>query len=680
MPARHDHHPVNALAGEHSPYLRQHAHNPVHWLPWSDEAFARARELDRPVLVSIGYATCHWCHVMAHESFEDVDVAAYLNDHYICIKVDREERPDVDAIYMDVCQGMTGHGGWPLTIVTDADRRPFFAGTYFPKTARGNRIGFTELMQRIHDVWMSDRSRLTETATQITQSLAEQAASAMAGDVPLDVMDTVVDHHRRTYDAEHGGFGSRPKFPSPHHLLYLLRAARRKGDADVLAMVTTTLDAMRAGGMYDHVGFGFHRYSTDRAWLLPHFEKMLYDQAMLMMAYTEAWQATGDRAYAAVVLEIADYLRRELTAGTGAFMSAQDADSDGEEGKCYVWSHAAFTALAGAELAERFHVVPDGNFHDEATGNPMPENIPHLDRSTWRSVLDDPSWQAARASLLQERSTRVQPLTDHKVLADWNGLMIGALARAARALGNAELRRMAVDAYDGLAEECGALDTLRHAQNVHAMLDDHAAVGWAAVELYQTTGDERFLDDAWTHAMIVQTRFADAEGVLYTVDAQTLDVIVRQKQGYDSAYPCGNSMAAWCFAALAAITNDAHLRAAAERCIRSWGRAIATHSPGFCMLLSAWDTLVHGSQQIVVHGDVADAFLADALRRIGAAYLPDAVMVYPSARLLHSAHYPVDAAPVPSILWCSNYVCHRPFTTPYDVEQHLTGIGSESRR
>ncbi|MBU3741355.1 MAG: thioredoxin domain-containing protein [Candidatus Kapabacteria bacterium] len=665
MPERHDNAPANALANERSPYLRQHAHNPVHWLPWSDEAFARARELDRPVLLSIGYATCHWCHVMAHESFEDADVAAYLNEHYVCIKVDREERPDVDAIYMDVCQGMTGHGGWPLTIVTDGDRRPFFAGTYFPRTSRGNRIGFLELMTRIDDVWTQDRTRLMETAQQITQSLRDHAATVMTGDVPSDIMEHVVDHHRRTFDADYGGFSNRPKFPSPHHLLYLLRAAHRTGDASILAMVTTTLDAMRAGGMYDHVGFGFHRYSTDRQWLLPHFEKMLYDQAMLMMAYAEAWQYTGVEAYRRVVLEIADYVGRCLTSPEGCFMSAQDADSEGEEGKCYVWSYDDFVDHADERLAERFGICRDGNFHDEATGDPMRENIPHLERTSWRAIYDDAEWETVRQRLLAMRDMRVQPITDDKVAADWNGLMIGALARAARALQDTSLREMAVRAFDGLTSVCGAGRDLRHVGSVPAMLDDHAAVGWAAVELYQTTRDDRFLAVAQLHMRLIGERFVADDGTLCTVGADTHDVIVRQKQGYDSAYPCGNSMAALCMTQLAAITHDAAMQAAAEACVQSWGRAIQTHGPGFCMLLCAWDMLVHGAQEIHVHGADDDPFVQQALALLQSVYMPDAVF---GAQQAGSASASDAQA---HVQWCHRNVCQRPLTSIDDVRMQI---------
>lgn len=654
MPGNHIDHPANRLAAERSPYLRQHAHNPVAWHPWSDAAFALAKERDVPVLVSIGYATCHWCHVMAHESFEDADVAAYLNERYVCIKVDREERPDVDAIYMDVCQAMTGHGGWPLTIVTDADRRPFFAGTYFPRHSRGNRIGFLDLMQRIREVWDADRSRLGESATQITAALQRQAAAEMQGDIPADIFDIVAEHHRRTFDDVHGGFNAQPKFPSPHHLLLLLRIARRQGARDLLAMVVTTLDAMRAGGMYDHVGFGFHRYSTDREWLLPHFEKMLYDQATLMMAYTEAWQATADACYATIVDEIATYVERCLTATSGAFMSAQDADSEGVEGKCYVWSHAQFVEIAGADLASMLRVLPDGNFHDEATGDRQPLNIPHVRREHLRALLRDDAWSAARERLLAERDRRVQPITDDKVLADWNGLMIGALAKAGRAFGDQRYTAMARRAFDAIRTELGTAPVLQHTHGVRAMVDDHAMLAWALTELYQSTGVDTCLDEAMEHIRILRTQFADVDGSLFTVAADTHDVIVRQKQGYDSAYPCGNSMAAWAFAAAAAVTDDASLRDDAERCVRAWGKAIASHGPGFCMLLCVWDALVHGMHEVKLVGPAADPLLAESARLLGAAFLPEAVIM----------HVP---APETSVQWCTAHVCQRPLTTIEDV-------------
>jgi hypothetical protein len=371
------------------------------------------------------------------------------------------------------------------------------------------------------------------------------------------------------------------------------------------------------------------------------------------------------------VIEIADYVGRALTSGNGAFMSAQDADSEGEEGKCYVWSQTEFTALAGGTLAERFHVRPDGNFHDEASGDPMPVNIPHLDRATWRTIHHDAAWTEARLRLLAARDARVQPMTDDKVLADWNGLMIAALARAARSLADGTLLAMACSAYDGLADACGAGEALRHVGTVPAMLDDHAAIAWAAMELYQTTGQTRYAEDAAVHVRCIMERFVADDGTLCTVAASTHDVIVRQKQGYDSAYPCGNSIAAIAMTMLAAVNHDETLRAAAEQCVRSWGRALQTHSSGFCMLLCAWDVLVHGTHEIVLHGPADDPLLCEARALIGAAYLSGAVIMYEGVPSASKPIFDIASAPVPSVLWCHGSVCQRPMTSIEAVQDFL---------
>ncbi len=663
--------PANRLAGEQSPYLLQHAHNPVDWYPWGDEAFAKARAEDKPVFVSIGYAACHWCHVMERESFEDEDVAALLNERYVSVKVDREERPDVDAMCMDVCQSLTGHGGWPLTIVMDADRRPFFAGTYFPRHSVGNRLGFLDLMTRLHDVWTSDRNRVLETAGEITAALREQAAADFRADVPANVMDIIDDHHRRMFDDVHGGFSVRPKFPSPHHLLLLLRRHYATADPGLLSMVCATLDAMRAGGLYDHVGGGFHRYSTDREWLVPHFEKMLYDQAMLMMAYTEAWQITRDPLYASTVRDIGAYLRRDLTVADGRFASAQDADSEGVEGKFYIWT-ADELADVPDHLRELLNVRAEGNFHDEATGDPMPANILHVKPGQLRELERDPAWPAIREALRTRRADRVPPLTDDKVLTDWNGLMIGALARAGRALGDAELTMMAERAYGAFTVPVVHHRSRNGHDAVHAMLDDHAMMGWAALELYQTTANASYLRDALDEADLIIERFADDHGALYSVDRDAQDVPVRQKQGYDSAYPSGNSMAAMLFTGLAALTNERRFASAARTCVTTYGAHLARHAPGFCMLLCAWDTLQGGSRDIVLQGAFGSPFIDEAFRHIAASYQPRSVFVHRPAdefasSILREAAFPFDLAPDDAVLVCTDRACERPLTTIDDV-------------
>lgn len=670
---------TNRLASEQSPYLLQHAHNPVDWYPWCDEAFARARTENKPVFVSIGYATCHWCHVMERESFEDELVAAYLNEHFISVKVDREERPDVDAMCMDVCQTLTGHGGWPLTIVMDGDRRPFFAGTYFPRHSFGNRLGLLDLLSRLKEVWVLDQVRVQETAREITSALTQQALADFRGDVPPTVMSVVVDHHRRMFDDVYGGFSARPKFPSPHHLLLLLRRAHAENDKGLLSMVCTTLDAMRAGGLYDHVGFGFHRYSTDREWRVPHFEKMLYDQAMLMMAYTEGWQITSDGLYARVVEEIAIYLEREMTSDTGAFYSAQDADTEGEEGKFYIWGADELQDMP-VNLWHLMNVSHEGNFHDEASGNPVQANILHALRGDLREVLREQQWEPYRELLLQRRSTRIRPLTDDKMLSDWNGLMIAALARAGRAFTSQRYTRMAERAFAAFEHPVAYHRYRKGHAAIAPMLDDLASMGWAACELYQTTSSSLYLDLACRYADAIEERFRGNDQALYTIAADVADVPVRQKSGYDSAYPCGNSIAAMLFAQLGAITNHHAYRSAAAACVRTYGTQIEKFAPGFCMLLCVWDMLEAGSTEIVVTGSPeADTFTRQALQHLGAVYTPRAVLVFRptdaagTARLA-SAGYPFDTATTPSILVCNNATCRMPITTLGELEAAFPGI------
>lgn len=658
---------ANRLVSEQSPYLLQHAYNPVAWYAWSDDAFERARIEDKPVFVSIGYATCHWCHVMEHESFEDADVAAYLNEHFISIKVDREERPDVDAICMEVCQSLTGHGGWPLTVMMDDQRQPFFAGTYYPRQSIGNRLGFLDLLKRLKEVWDGDRARVIETSTEITRTVKEQAEADFRGEVPSDVMEILADHHRRMFDDVFGGFSVSPKFPSPHHLLVLLRIAHSTDDKGLLSMVCSTLDAMRAGGIYDQVGYGFHRYSTDREWLVPHFEKMLYDQAMLMMAYTEAWQVTKDELYHSVVLEIADYLRREMTRSDGAFYSAQDADSEGEEGKFYVWKADELSHLS-EELRGLLNVRNEGNFRDELTGNLAEVNILHTTTADLRSLVNNEDWKLQRSDLYLRRAERIPPLTDDKVLTDWNGLMIGALAKAGRAFSDATLIDMAERSYHSFSQPI----TYHRSRNGHnaisPMLDDHAMIGWAGLELYQSTGNAQYLRDALDNADIILELFSDDSGALYNVTKEVVDIPVRQKQGYDSAYPCGNSMSALLLAGLGAITNTRRYRIAAHNCVTSNGSTLGAYASGFCMLLCAWDTIFNGSTEIVFNGTFDAPFMIEARRRIGASYQPRAFVIHrpideQGASLLRDASYPFDISPENSVLRCSDYSCERPITS-----------------
>ncbi len=445
-PKQTEHH--NRLVNESSPYLQQHATNPINWYPWGQEAFEAAKREDKPIFLSIGYSTCHWCHVMEHESFSDKEVAALLNQNFISIKVDREERPDIDHVYMAVTQALTGSGGWPMTIIMTPDKKPFYAGTYFPKTSRLGRPGLMELLPKIADVWRNDREKVLDSADRITQHIARLGDSRPGSNLDRQILDQAQAYFVQAYDPDHGGFGQSPKFPSPHQLSFLLRRYHQTQDPQTLAMVEKTLTQMRLGGIYDQLGFGFHRYSTDAQWLVPHFEKMLYDQAMLIMVYTEAYQATGKAFYAAVVEEIITYILRDMTSAEGGFLSAEDADSEGIEGKFYLWTPVEIEKILGAKEAalflKIFNVKEGGNFEDAGPGHNIDQNILHLQQplpqlssemgiseNQLRRRLED-----GRRMLFGEREKRIHPFKDDKILTDWNGLMIAALAKAGNVLDN----------------------------------------------------------------------------------------------------------------------------------------------------------------------------------------------------------------------------------------------------
>jgi uncharacterized protein YyaL (SSP411 family) len=460
--------------------------------------------------------------------------------------------------------------------------------------------------------------------------------------------------------------------------LLLFRIARRTGNTNLVRMATETLDAMRAGGVFDHVGFGFHRYATDRQWLVPHFEKMLYDQAMLMLAYTEAWQITGADRYRRVCHELADYLRREMTSVDGAFFSAQDADSEGVEGKFYTWTLSELSELLAPSqieiLTSTFHVRAEGNAHDEATGSLTGANILHMKRQDVVADATPEAWADLRTTLLSVRGRRVPPITDDKILTDWNGLMIGALAHAGRAFQDGTLTSMAVNAYDAVQRLCGGTSWVHRYRDGHrhvaAMLDDHAAIGWAAAELYQTTAEQRFLDDARHHADTILATFLNEQGALCVTAVTTTDIPVRRSEAFDSAYPSGNSMAAWLFAELGAIADEQRYRDAARTAVTSYGRQLEKYGPGFCMLLSVWNTILHGSTEIVLCGTNDDPMLRESFSMLASSFLPSAVFIH------DPQHAPFDAALRPSVMICSDYQCERPFTTIDEVRDWIMRGGS----
>ncbi|MGB0652593.1 MAG: thioredoxin domain-containing protein [Thermoplasmatota archaeon] len=622
----------NRLAGTASPYLLQHQENPVDWWPWCDEAFEEAARRDVPVFLSIGYATCHWCHVMAHESFEDEEAAAALNEAFVCIKVDREERPDLDDQYMAVCQATTGSGGWPLTVLLTPERRPFFAGTYFPKRGRGGRPGLLELVPHIQKLWQEDREGLDQRAGDITDWLAHQGAHD-AGDRPGDEALTAAYRHLEArFDAENGGFGGAPKFPSPHQLLLLLRHHRRTKHEPALDMVVQSLDAMAAGGVHDHIAGGFHRYSTDAHWLLPHFEKMLYDQAMLAMAYTEAFLATGEERFERVARGILDFVLREMTTQGGAFASAFDADSEGEEGLFNTWTMTELEAALGpddaARAAEAWNCTAEGNFLDEATRQRTGRNVLHR-------MGFDPDAQAPedlRGRLLEARNQRVWPLLDDKVLADWNGLAIAALAQAAQAFDEPRYVKAATAAATFLLDEMMAGGRLRHAYRdgvlgQEGFLSDHGFVAHGLIHLYEATGETRWLAAAKQLTDAMLGHFAHPGGGFYDTPDDGEALLARGRMATDGALPSGNSIALLVLLRLGRITGDVGYEEAADRLLEGLGGAIGKHPAAYCMLLTGVD-FAAGSSEFVVVGDPKSADTQELLATIRFAYQPNKVLLH----------------------------------------------------
>jgi uncharacterized protein len=676
----------NRLAGEASPYLKQHAGNPVDWWPWGEAAFAEARRREVPLFVSVGYATCHWCHVMAHESFEDEDVARAMNAAFVNVKVDREERPDVDDALMAVCQAMTGSGGWPLNVLLTPDKKPFLAGTYFPKTSRHGRIGMLDLVARVSEAWRTQRADLVAQADHLLEHLGQ--ANHAAGDLPDDVLDQAEANLAKRFDAVHGGFGAAPKFPSPHTLLFLLRRHARTRQPQTLAMVERTLEAMAAGGIRDHLGGGFHRYSTDAHWLLPHFEKMLYDQAMLALAYTEAFQATGRADFADVARSTLDYVLRDLRDPAGGLRCAEDADSEGVEGKFYVWSKGEIEQVLGADaglVCAAYGVAAEGNVHDEATRRKTGANVLHLPRAmadvakakgipeaTLAKSLAD-----AREKLLRHRGQRIRPLLDDKVLTDWNGLAIAALAKAGAALSEPRYLAAAQEAALFIKREMRKPDgALRHrfhagAKDDLAFLDDSAFLLWGLLELYDATLDASWL--AWAIEVAAGLgRFRDDAGGWFLARDDGEDLGVRRKEAYDGALPSGNAVAAWSLARLAALTGDDAWADEAARALRAFAGLAGKHPQAFTGLLMAHDFLQGPTRELLVAGKGKPVL--DLVGVARQSYDPHRVLLLASAGLAKVApwtkEYPAEPA---GAYLCENRSCNRPVHSAADLRR-LLGI------
>jgi hypothetical protein len=680
----------NRLVFEQSPYLLQHAANPVDWYPWGEEAFERARREDKPVFLSVGYSTCHWCHVMEHESFEDAEVAALMNANFVSIKVDREERPDVDQVYMTVTQAMTGGGGWPMTVVLTPDRVPFFAGTYFPKRGAYGRPGMMELLPRIAAAWRNERESLLGSADQVLSHL-RQGRGAGSGDLPGErVLGRAYEDLLRRFDNEEGGFGTAPKFPVPHNLRFLVRYAERSGEERALTMVRKTLDAMRRGGIWDHVGFGFHRYSTDRRWLVPHFEKMLYDQALLALAYLEAYQITGDSAYAETARGIFTYVLRDMTSGEGAFYSAEDADSEGEEGKFYLWRPGETLAILGPDEGALFNriygISESGNFRDPHTGKQA--SIPHLARplASWAAELRVEEaelaarLEASRKKLLAARAKRIHPLRDDKVLTDWNGLMVAAFAVGAQVVEDARYAEAARRAADFMLEKLRDTDGnlfkrwRRGEAGLDATLEDHAFFAWGLLELYEATFEPRYLAEAraLAHAMIERFRDEKSGGGFFLSSAGRSDLLVRPKESYDGAIPSGNSVAAVVLVRLGRMTGDPALEKEAEGVLRAFASDLERAPSVQTQMLVALDFLAGPSFEVVVVGTPGAADTRAMISKLRRPFLPRKVVLLRApgpegAEISALAPYVAQQTAIEGMATayvCQNFACQAPTTDP----------------
>ncbi|PIE90084.1 MAG: thioredoxin domain-containing protein [Acidobacteria bacterium] len=676
----------NRLIFEQSPYLLQHAANPVDWYPWGKEAFEAARKEDKPIFLSIGYSTCHWCHVMEHESFTDAEVAELLNKWFICIKVDREERPEIDHIYMSVCQAMTGHGGWPLTVLLTPDLKPFFAGTYFPRDSYMNRIGMMDLLPRLHDTWTSKRYRVEQSANQILDAVFKKDAGSQEL-LDEEVFERAFEGFQKSFDIPNGGFGQAPKFPTPHQYRFLLRYAKRKENKQALNMVTSTLRKMRQGGIFDQLGLGFHRYSVDAEWLVPHFEKMLYDQALLAMLYLETYQVTTDAFFKHTAEEIFEYVMRDLTHPEGGFLSAEDADSEGVEGKFYVWTDSEIKALTSPEdgqfIADIFQIKPEGNYREESTHQTNGTNILHMAQSYAElaqkyNMQDEPfakRVQTIRKTLFLARKKRVHPFKDDKTLADWNGLMIAALARGYRVTGNETYLKAAQKAaafvWNNMRnQEGGLLRRYRKGQaGLQAVLEDYAFMIYGYIELYQATFKLDTLEKAIELMNYSIDLFWDPkEGGFYQSQKQP-DLIVRLKEYYDGAIPSGNSMQIDNLLKLGHLTGNRDYLSKGRATLASFAQQIKAYPAGYSQALCALDFELGPTREVVFSLATENAEWIEIKQALGRQFHPRSVFLLRTeknrenlARLSPFSQFQVAVDNQLTLYCCEGFSCRAPQT------------------
>jgi len=621
----------NHLAHEKSPYLQQHARNPVDWYPWGDEAFRRAAAEEKPVFLSIGYATCHWCHVMAHESFEDPQIAGILNSSFIPVKVDREERPDIDSVYMAACLQMTGTGGWPLTIIMTPDKKPFFAGTYLPRTSRAGMTGLVELLTQVSRLWNEQRKALSSTAEDLVAHLESVMTRPIQETAARSLLDTGYQELLLSFDPVNSGFSRAPKFPLPANILFLLRYWKRTGTAHARSMAESTLSAMSLGGIHDHLGGGFHRYSTDAHWMVPHFEKMLYDQALLLTAYTEAWLATKEPLYRKTAESVIGYVSRDLQSLDHAFFSAEDADSEGGEGAFYLWTKQEFLDILGPEdgryAAGLFGVTGDGNFRSPETG--PGKNILHLPGGDPEDRRDHGRIADIRARLLAQRTKRPRPQCDRKILTDWNALMIAALATASRAFQEPAYELLAERAMGFIQKNIRQPDGgLLHRwcdgeAAIPAFADDYAFMIRALIELYETGFNPSWLEEAIFLEQYLEEHFTgpDRNGFWFTPDTGD-PLIVRTMEVYDGPLPSANSMMLENLVLLGHLTGNPRYLEHASGLADAFAGIIRKAPSAYTAYLCGLDHLLGPSQDIVIAGKRSDPVAEEMLRTMQGSYLP----------------------------------------------------------
>lgn len=683
----------NKLISEKSQYLLQHAYNPVDWYPWCEDAFEKARNEDKPIFLSIGYSTCHWCHVMEKESFENKEIADLMNDAFVSIKVDREERPDIDGVYMKVCQMVTGGGGWPLTVIMTPDKKPFFVGTYFPPRQRFNRIGLFELIPRIKEFWLNKRDDVLKSAEEITNSINQISNRKIDSSLDENVLDKAYEQYETRFDKNYGGFGQAPKFPSPHNLIFLLRYHHRTKNIEALKMVEKTLTAMRLGGIYDHIGFGFCRYSTDRFWLVPHFEKMLYDQAMLLMAYVEAYQISNNDFFKQTATEIIEYVLRVLTSENGGFFCAEDADSEGEEGKFYLWTKRELEEHLPKNFKETFfeifNVESGGNYHDESKGIRTGKNILHL-KKTLSEFTNDLKFdfdslsemiEKSRQILFQEREKRIHPLRDEKILTDWSSLMISALTKAYAAFNKPEYLNMAVRASLFIIQNMSSGISLYHRFKdgeikFDGNLDDYSFFIQASLDLFEITSLPKYLKLAiQLNDELTKNFFDNQTGGYFFTSSLSEKLITRQKELYDGAIPSGNSVQLLNLIRLYRITNNLEINELIKKQIEFFSAEVNHYPSAYSYFLIALESYFSPSTEIIISGNYKEVKLAK--EKILGNYIPNKTVICLSEDnqkelielLPYLENYKTNE--ILKIFVCKDFICNNPVLTVDEAIKQL---------